>query len=110
MTAEQLAKVNNPYKENHIDQHYEVFEDGFIAGYNADRWIDVKERLPEGKDYVDSYVRIFVDGQEEHGYYEIPTDKRRKPYWVQKNDEYTGCVYPTHWQPIFPPKQWDVSS
>ena len=74
-------------------------QQAFIAGYNeANSWIDVNDRLPE----QDEEVRIWTCGQEVHGEYRIPEDKRKKPYWEEYNSYYPAL--PTHWQPIIPPK------
>lgn len=95
------------------------------AALTENRWIPVKEKLPEvGKCVIvrQTYHPIRGDhGEFEEvsiGYLHQPTDKRHKPYfyWAAVSDYgdmvraesiCPGCEYITHWRPLPEPPEKD---
>ena len=65
------------------------------------KWIDVKDRLPE----QETRVLLAWNDDVEIGYLTIPEDKRFTPYWKDSGDEqpcYSKITEDiiTHWMPL----------
>jgi hypothetical protein len=96
-SPKQLAKerypsylVNDGVHHNSIDIAPEL-QSAFIAGYTANRWIDVKERLPTNKDAYGRYGHVNW----------LFDDDSCASFSFDKRD---WSDNPTHWQPIIPLK------
>lgn len=78
-----------------------------------DNWINVEVSVPkmetDGGYQNDSSAQVLVyNGGFVIGYYNIPVDRRRKPYW---KDEQGDKIYGvTHWQPLPNPPQTNNKS
>ena len=53
MKAEEIAEKEYPYEESGM---YVAYREGFVKGYNYDKWIKCSERLPEKEYAYNVYV------------------------------------------------------
>lgn len=100
MTQEQIQEQAEKYANEYQDAFIEGAK--WMQDQEQDRWISVKDRLPEFDVHVIVYCKIY--GRYLASYRRIDTDYNWGD-WRDFNNNV--CLPPTHWMPLpQPPKQY----